>query len=193
MTAPIRHLLTAAGCVAVLSGTATAQPGRLSGASCDAALRLNCPEANCPAQLTGAEGNALEPKTGRRFFIDYPCDLKSGEEVVFVLNLHGAGSIGNWQRHYFPAVDYAGKYRLVIATPTAAGSGEIQAGQRSVRMWIPSGDDEYLRNVVDFVIVAFVIFLMVKGINALRRKSGPGQDPAAQRRDRQEGLHDAPV
>ena len=71
----------------------------------------------------GDLGNAVEAKTGRKFFLDYPCDLKPGEDVVFVLNLHGMGSIGNWQRHYFPIVDLKDKYRLVIATPSAATAG----------------------------------------------------------------------
>src|SRR5882757_4582817 len=77
-----------------------------------------CVSTNALANL----GNATDPKTGRSFFLDYPCDLKPGEKVVFILNIHGAGSIGNWQRHYFPAVDYKDKYRLVVATPTAATS-----------------------------------------------------------------------
>ena len=49
-----------------------------------------------------------------------PCDLEEGREgQPWSLSLHGAGSIGNWQRHYFPAIDYKEKYRLVIITPTA--------------------------------------------------------------------------
>ena len=36
----------------------------------------------------------------------------------------------------------------------------------------------FVQNVVEFVIVAFVIFLMVKGINALRRKSEPAPETA---------------
>src|SRR5579864_3995435 len=36
------------------------------------------------------------------------------------LSLHGAGSIGNWHRHYFPLIDYKDKYRLVAATPTSS-------------------------------------------------------------------------
>jgi hypothetical protein len=91
-----------------------------------------------------AEGNALEPKTGRRFFMDYPCNLKPGEDVVFILNLHGAGAIGNWQRHYFPIVDLKDKYRLVVATPTALTT-EPQ------RMWVAQADDQFLQNVVDLV------------------------------------------
>ena len=31
-----------------------------------------------------ANGNAVEPKTGRKFFLDYPCDLKPGDPVLFV-------------------------------------------------------------------------------------------------------------
>ena len=59
-------------------------------------------------------------KTGRKFYLDEPDDLKPDEPVTFILNLHGGGSVGAWQRLYFPAQDYADKYRLVIATPSAA-------------------------------------------------------------------------
>jgi hypothetical protein len=95
-----------------------------------------------------AEGNAVEPKTGRKFFLDYPCDLKPGEPVVFVLSLHGAGSIANWQRHYFPIVDLKEKYRLVVATPTAATS-------EPTRRWVGEADDVFLQNVVDLVFREF--------------------------------------
>jgi hypothetical protein len=132
----------------VLGGTAAAAPGSITGASCHAPPRVNCPEANCLPALTGAEGNATEPKTKRKFFLDYPCDLKPGEDVVFVLNLHGAGSIGNWQRHYFPIVDLKEKYRIVVATPTAA-TAEPQ------RRWVAEADDEYLHNIVDTVVAEF--------------------------------------
>ena len=107
-----------------------------AGATCSAPPRINCPEANCPVDQVRADGNAVEPKTGRKFFLDYPCDLKPGEEVVFVLSLHGAGSIGNWQRHYFPIVDLKDKYRLVVATPTAATS-------EPTRRWVAEADDVF--------------------------------------------------
>ena len=55
------------------------------------------------------------PKTGRKFFLDYPCDLKRGK-VTFI-PIHGAGSIANRQRHYFPAADYVQKYRPVATRP----------------------------------------------------------------------------
>ena len=108
----------------------TPQPARCEGTSCVPAL----------ADL----GNAVDAKTGRTFFLDYPCDLKPGEKVTFVLNLHGAGSVGNWQRHYFPASDYVGKYRLVVATPTAATATPI-------RRWDGAADDAHLQNITDWV------------------------------------------
>jgi hypothetical protein len=85
------------------------------------------------------EGNVVEMKTRRTYFLDYPCDLKPGEKVTFVLSLHGAGSYGNWQRNYFPIMDYKDKYRLVIATPNSP-----------TRVW-SDADDQYLHNIVDFV------------------------------------------
>jgi hypothetical protein len=87
-------------------------------------------------------GTAVEPKTGRQFFLDYPCDLKKGEKVTFILLLHGFGSYGNWQRHYFPLMDYKEKYRLVIATPNAVAPPP--------KAWAPV-DDEYLQNIVSLI------------------------------------------
>jgi pimeloyl-ACP methyl ester carboxylesterase len=73
--------------------------------------------------------------------LDYPCDLKKGDKVTFILSLHGAGSIGNWQRHYFPILDYKDKYKLVIATPTAATA-------EPTRTWQSGPDDGHLQNIV---------------------------------------------
>lgn len=86
--------------------------------------------------------------TGRKFYLDCPDDLGAGEPVTFVLNLHGGGSFGAWQRLYFPAHDYAEAARLIVATPTAA-TGE------PMRRWVPEADDEHLRNVVQLVIEQF--------------------------------------
>jgi hypothetical protein len=133
-------------CFIAAAGIAAAQ-SRPS-VACSAPPRLDCPEANCQRDLVTADGNALEPKTGRKFFLDYPCDLKPGEELVFVLNLHGAGSIGNWQRHYFPIIDLKEKYRLVVATPTAATA-------EPTRRWIAEADDQFLQHVVDYVFAQF--------------------------------------
>ncbi len=87
---------------------------------------------------------AVDEKTGRKFYLDDPDDLKPGEDLVFLLNLHGGGSVGHWQRLYFPAFDYKEKYRLVIATPSAAT-------KEPMRRWVGEADDDHLRNVVEHV------------------------------------------
>jgi pimeloyl-ACP methyl ester carboxylesterase len=99
---------------------------------------MHCPDANCPADMQTNQGSVIEPKTGRTYFLDYPCDLKPGEKVTVVLALHGGGSYGNWQRNYAPFMDYVDKYRLVVATPNTRGWSEA--------------DDPYLRNIVDGVL-----------------------------------------
>jgi len=114
-------------------------PIELSGVACQTPPPLHCPDANCAGPLVVEQGSAVEPKTGRKFFLDYPCNLKKGEKVTFILSLHGFGSYGNWQRHYFPMLDYKDKYRLVIATPNAP-----------THFWAPA-DDEYLQNIVSLV------------------------------------------
>jgi pimeloyl-ACP methyl ester carboxylesterase len=83
-----------------------------------------------------------EAKTGRTYLLDYPCDLKAGEQVTFILNLHGGGSSGTWQRRYFPAFEYKDKHRLVVASPYSP-----------TRSW-SANDDVYLQNIVTAVIEA---------------------------------------
>jgi hypothetical protein len=136
---PITCLFLAASMAAVTAYAAKPAAIELAGVSCETPPPLHCPDANCPGPLVIEQGTAVEPKTGRKFFLDYPCDLKKGEKVTFILSLHGAGSYGNWQRHYFPIMDYAKKYRLVIATPNAPP-----------KIWAEA-DDEYLHNIVDLV------------------------------------------
>jgi hypothetical protein len=134
----------------VPASTAWAQGKTLGEVTCSAPPPAHCGPA-CARELLGVPGNVTEPKSGRSFFLDYPCDLRAGEAVTVILNLHGAGSIGNWQRHYFPALDFKDKYRLVVVTPTAGGSGSIGTAP-PVRMWTPATDDEYLHNVVASVL-----------------------------------------
>jgi pimeloyl-ACP methyl ester carboxylesterase len=88
--------------------------------------------------------SAVDETNGRKFYLDDPDDLQPGEEVVFLLNLHGGGSVGAWQRRYFPAVDYKDRYRLVIATPSAAT-------KEPARRWVGEADDEHLRYIVNHV------------------------------------------
>lgn len=84
---------------------------------------------------------AVDDATGRKFYLDDPDDLQPGEKVTFLLNLHGGGSVGAWQRAYFPAVDYKDKHRLVIATPSAAT-------KEPSRRWVGEADDAHLRSIV---------------------------------------------
>ena len=135
------------------TGSTAVTRNALAGADCVTPPPQHCDE-TCAPELFAELGNAIEPETGRAFFLDYPCDLAPGERVLFILNIHGAGSIGNWQRHYFPALDFKNRFRLVIATPTAAGSGAITPAQ-PVRMWMPDTDDVYLQNVVSLVLDRF--------------------------------------
>jgi pimeloyl-ACP methyl ester carboxylesterase len=128
-----------AGVLAVITACATQPPLQLAGVSCESPPPEHCPDASCPGPMLVSQGAAIEAKTGRKFFLDYPCDLKRGEKVTVILSLHGGGSYGNWQRHYFPIMDFKEKYRLVIATPNAPA-----------RVWTEA-DDDYLRNIVELI------------------------------------------
>jgi len=116
------------------------KPVQVAGAPCEGLPFLHCPDKDCPPERVINPGPVVEMKTRRTYFLDYPCDLKPGEKVTFILSLHGFGSYGNWQRHYFPMMDYVNKYRLVVATPNAP-----------TRSW-SAADDEYLQNIVDSVV-----------------------------------------
>ncbi len=135
----IGSLTILSGLLAIPGYARKAPPLELAGVSCETPPPLHCPDANCPGTMVIEQGTAVDPKTGRKFFLDYPCHLKRGEKVTFILSLHGFGSYGNWQRHYFPIMDYKDKYRLVIATPNAPA-----------KVWT-AADDEYLQNIVNLV------------------------------------------
>lgn len=129
-----------AAMLAVTAGAARAEPLRLSGSTCVRPPVLHCPDAGCPGDVVTNGGPVTEPLTGRAYFLDYPCDLERGDQVVLVLSLHGGGSYGNWQRHYFPIVDYVDRYRLIVATPFSPR-----------RVW-GAEDDAYLQNIAASVI-----------------------------------------
>ncbi|MBS1788332.1 MAG: alpha/beta hydrolase [Acidobacteria bacterium] len=136
------RLLVLLSVVVVMAGLASAQdqPFRFAGTTCTTTPYLHCPDSECSGPMVINQGNVVEMKTRRTYFLDYPCDLKKGEKVTFILSLHGAGSYGNWQRNYFPLMDYKDKYRLVIATPNSP-----------TRVW-SDADDQYLQNIVNFVV-----------------------------------------
>ncbi|WP_338377389.1 large-conductance mechanosensitive channel protein MscL [uncultured Flavobacterium sp.] len=69
--------------------------------------------------------------------------------------------------------------KYVITEGTANAEGVIE-GEVAV-MW-----GEFLTNVIDFVIVAFVMFMIVKGVNAMKKKEEPA--PAAPAGPSQEEL-----
>ncbi len=138
MTTP-KILVALSLAAAIAAHAKSSTPLELAGVACQTPPPMHCPDANCPGSLVIEQGSAVEPKTGRKFFLDYPCNLKKGEKVTFILSLHGFGSYGNWQRHYFPMMDYKDKYHLVIATPNSPK-----------QFWAPA-DDEYLQNIVTLI------------------------------------------
>lgn len=152
----MKTLSTLAAGAALTVSAAPAMGKEVAGVACTNPPPARCSGEACSTGGALAElGNATDPKTGRRFFLDYPCDLKPNEKVVFILNIHGAGSVANWQRHYFPAADYKGKYRLVVATPTAATLGAMGGSGPGVRMWAPQADDAHLQNITQLVFDGF--------------------------------------
>src|SRR5262249_1748720 len=77
--------------VAGFTGYAHAQqPIQLSGVSCTPLPFLQCPDKDCPPERVINQGPAVEIKTRRTYFLDYPCDLKPGEKATFILSLHSA-------------------------------------------------------------------------------------------------------
>jgi pimeloyl-ACP methyl ester carboxylesterase len=136
------RLLVIVSAVAAFVGHARAQQQsfQFAGAPCVAPPELHCPDTDCTADREINQGPVVEMKTRRTYFLDYPCDLKPDEKVTFILSIHGAGSYGNWQRHYFPLLDYVDKYRLVVATPNSP-----------TQIW-SAADDEYLQNIVTSIV-----------------------------------------
>ncbi|HEX4712946.1 hypothetical protein, partial [Phenylobacterium sp.] len=147
----VSGLAAGAAAIATFCAAGAADAKDLLGVACKSPAPAHCSGDACVATL-GDPGNAVDPKTGRKFWLDYPCDLKPGDKVIFILNIHGAGSIGQWQRHYFPAMDYKDKYKLVVATPTAATERPMPGGGPGVRMWAADADDAHLQNIATAVI-----------------------------------------
>jgi large conductance mechanosensitive channel len=61
--------------------------------------------------------------------------------------------------------------KWIITEGTANDAGEV-VGEVAV-LW-----GEFLTNVIDFIIVAFVMFLIIKGINKMKKKEEPAPEPA---------------
>ena len=99
------------------AGTAIAQPLRTLRNVAKHRPFVPLPGGELPARDYDQHRSGNGAQDRQDLFLDHPCNLKAGEKVTFILSLHGAGSSGQWQRHYFPIIDYRDKYRLVIATP----------------------------------------------------------------------------
>ncbi len=126
-----------AGLLTTLIGPSVdAQHTQIAGVTCASPPPLHCPEANCPRELIAHPGNAILPQSNRAFFLDYPCDLKPADTVTFVLNLHGGGSIGNWERHYFPIMVKRFAVGLIalwmIAPVRASGPSDVDMTSMSI-------------------------------------------------------------
>ena len=92
--------------------------------------------------------SVVEPASGREYHLDSPDDLLPDEDVTFILNLHGGGSFGRWQRLYFPVSDYVNECRLVVATPTSKT-------REPIARWAPDADDDYLKALIEQVLQRF--------------------------------------
>jgi hypothetical protein len=90
----------------------------------------------------------VEQESGRKFTLDEPDEVGPSDEVTFILNLHGGGSVGAWQRRYFPAADFVNTHRLVVATPSAAT-------KTPMRRWVGEADDAHLRAIVRQIIAKY--------------------------------------
>ena len=69
----------------IASMAAAEEPFRFEGTTCTPAAYLHCPDTECSAATVINQGNVVEMKTRRTYFLDYPCDLKAGEKVTFIL------------------------------------------------------------------------------------------------------------
>jgi hypothetical protein len=142
-----RHIaVTLAVAAGLLAGAALARPAaaqeplRFDGAPCPTpAVYDSPPGGDYDRSAIVNQGNVVEMETRRTYFLDYPCDLQPGEPVTLILSLHGGGSYGNWQRHYFPLKDFVAEHRLVVATPNAPTRAWSEATTATSRTsWSPS-------------------------------------------------------
>ncbi len=134
-------LLALSACVT--DGTAeeaVAEPLALSAAACTPPPTDRCTRGEDCGQLVVEQGTAVNPDTGRNYYLDYSCDLTKDDKVTIVLNLHGGGSYGNWTRHYFPIMDHVQDYKLVVATPNAP-----------IQFWTEK-DDAHLEGIISSLI-----------------------------------------
>ena len=81
----LRALVLAVALLALPRLASAEEPFRFEGTTCTPAAYLHCPDTECSAAMVINQGNVVEMKTRRTYFLDYPCDLKPGEKVTFIL------------------------------------------------------------------------------------------------------------
>ena len=86
----------------------------------------------------------VDQNSGRKFFVDFAADADDRDDLTFILNLHGGGSVGMWQRLYFPAQDHADELGLVVAAPSSKT-------KQPMSHWAPEADDEHLKAIVTMI------------------------------------------
>ncbi|WP_155802558.1 alpha/beta fold hydrolase [Ponticaulis koreensis] len=134
--AGITSLCGALFALAACQTTAPSVPLTLSAAPCTPPPVDRCVRGEDCGALVVEQGPAMNPETERNYYLDYSCDLREGDPVTIVLNLHGGGSYGNWQRHYFPILDHIDDYNLIVATPNSP-----------IQFWRET-DDAHLEGIV---------------------------------------------
>ena len=80
------RLLATIGALVVFAGTLSAQeqPFRFAGTTCPAAPYLHCPDSECSGAMVVNQGNVVEMKTRRTYFLDYPCEPKPCRLMMMV-------------------------------------------------------------------------------------------------------------
>ena len=63
------------------------------------------------------------------------------------------------------------------------------AGEKVGEVAVLYGD--FITNVIDFIIVAFVMFMIVKGVNKMKKKEEPAPDPGPSEKDLLMEIRDA--
>lgn len=90
----------------------------------------------------------VDEMSGRKYTIDEPEQVGPGQPITVLLSLHGGGSVGAWQREYFPAHLLVDSHRLVVITPSAAT-------RTPFRHWVADADDAHLRALVETTVTRY--------------------------------------
>ena len=78
----LRTLVPAVALLALPRLASAEEPFRFEGTTCTPAAYLHCPDTECSAATVINEGNVVEMKTRRTYFLDYPCDLNGPQHIA---------------------------------------------------------------------------------------------------------------